>query len=138
MAVLQYYIAKDAETEILLAQWDESNEAEKPKLVLKHSSEVRTTINEQLKHIRCNCLSDEEGFELYREVNGKCYCARGSSKNERNNLSIQDKAFAPSQGLRTSIRRTWVEFTRHNKGNNVRRCGQAEEDNFSSDLEWPC
>jgi hypothetical protein len=121
---LRYYIKKDAETELHLATLDENDTAtSRPSLVLKAGNKTESVIRSQLSHIRNNCLSDDVDFNLYKEVNGNWCCARGSSKNERNNRSLQERAFATSIGIKAAERRTWIEFDRHNASNNERRCG---------------
>jgi hypothetical protein len=126
MNVISYTMRKDGETEIKLATWNEQDHeqsATKPELVLKRGVEAEKVIQNQLSHVRQDCLSDPPNFELYSQVNGQWKCARGSSSNERNNRSIEEKAFSTSLGLKTAERRTWIEFDRHNTSNNIRRCG---------------
>jgi hypothetical protein len=139
LSVLSYSIKKDAETKLKLAIWSDEDEEEdnnrltKPVLLFKTGKEIQQVIRNQLAHIRKDCMSDPEGFDLYREVKGEWKCARGSSSNERNNRSLEEKAFASSVGLKSAKRKVWIELDRHNTSSNIWRCGAANT--FTSNHE---
>jgi hypothetical protein len=62
----------------------------RPKMTLKNLSLVRTRLEESLKHVEQNCLSDEPSMSLHAEgKNGRCTCAGGTPGSEVKNLELQ-------------------------------------------------
>lgn len=105
----------------------------KQRLFFKDAALVRKKVAQQLKHIKCMC--DPEGLVLHRKVpNGKVYCARGSSKNERFNRKVNDEVLCCSiVGVNRADRCTWTLCDEGNTKANVQRRGA--KDYHSTNLE---
>ena len=64
--VLSCMMAQEAQKHLILWQIDESDTTtERPKMLFKHNQKVfQKVCHEQLRHVDCNCLSDEDGIPI--------------------------------------------------------------------------
>ena len=137
ISVLHWFQYRDVQTEEQLATWaDDEDASRKPVLILKDERYRRPIIRNQLRHVRDGCLTDpnmqgDPNFEdvvMYRTVENRHFCCRGSSLNERYHLAVErDVIYCRStMGPALAERLHWVRNTDWNKKANETRNGATK------------
>jgi hypothetical protein len=139
VAVLQYFQAKDAQTEFYLATRQVGDEAACPKQFLKPSwGKIRDRIKEQLKHIDKGCLSDPPvtlvNLHRYNAKKDVVFIARGTNSNERDNVDLSSKILSATHvGLHRAERLItgFFEIRNHNKA--ITRLGEYDHGTYQTE-----
>jgi hypothetical protein len=121
-ATARYFLCDDADKAAMHLVQREGEE--RPKMTLKSPSLVCTRLEESLKHVKQNFLSDEPSIPLYVEGGGRCTCARGTPGSEAKNLELQLSILRfKSVGFSKGERMFWCALTDSNDNANVSRRG---------------
>jgi hypothetical protein len=137
VSVLHWFQIRDVQTEEQLATWaDDDDASTKPVLILKDERYRRPIIRNQLRHVREGCLTDpnmqgDPNFEdvvMYRTVENRHFCCRGSSLNERYHLAVERDVInsRTTMGPAMAERLHWVRNTDWNKKANETRNGATK------------
>ena len=131
-AVIEYCLAKDAQADRMTVLRREGDDSPKPARFFKSNKElVKDTIRKQMRHVDKGCLSDPPrdlvNIFRYNASTKRCYVARGTNTNERDNLDLATKILTATHiGIVRADRLMCNFFERKNQDKCVVRLGDDD------------
>ena len=138
-AVLNYCLAKDAEADRLIVMRSDDDETPMPcKFFVSKTLLVKKTIRNQMKHVDKGCLSDPPkdlvNIFRYNPKSKRCYVARGTNTNERDNLDLGHNILTATHiGIHRADRLMCSFFERKNQDKSVTRLGEVDNGTYDTE-----